>query len=313
MPAGSSSAKTIARPPLHLVDASIYIFRAWFSLPDSMTDGNGQPVNAVYGFSRFLGELLQLEKPAHIGIAFDESLSSSFRNEIYPEYKANREPAPPELKNQFSICKAVAVAMGLPVFSSERYEADDIIGSIAAWWRERDGRSIFVTRDKDLAQLLRPGDEYWDFAGRRRLQYEGIKEYYGVHPEQIADFLALTGDSVDNIRGVPGVGAKTAEKLLARFADLEALYADLDQVRGLSIRGAARIVKALDEHRETAFFARRLTRIACDMDLALDQDSLRRLTPDTDALDAIYGEAGFGKALSSQARRLADQFEKNGA
>ncbi|MCH8895491.1 MAG: hypothetical protein IH927_04435, partial [Proteobacteria bacterium] len=122
------------------------------------------------------------------------------------------------------------------------------------------------------------------------------------------DFLALTGDSVDNIRGVPGVGAKTAEKLLARFADLEALYADLDQVRDLSIRGAARIVKALDEHRETAFFARRLTRIACDMDLALDENSLRRLAPDTDALDAIYGEAGFGKALSSQARRLADQF-----
>ena len=278
-----------------------------------MTDGNGQPVNAVFGFSRFLGELLQLEKPTHIGIAFDESLSNSFRNEIYPEYKANREPAPEELKNQFSRCKAVARAMGLPVFSSNRYEADDIIGSLAAWWRERDGRSIFVTRDKDLAQLLRPGDEYWDFAGRRRLQYEGIKEYYGVHPEQIADFLALTGDSVDNIRGVPGVGAKTAQKLLGRFADLEALYADLDQVQGLAIRGAARIVKALDENRDVAFFARRLTRIACDMDLALDDDSLRRLAPDTDALDAIYAEAGFGKTLSSQARRLADQFPATAA
>ncbi|MCZ6559608.1 MAG: hypothetical protein O6931_01795 [Gammaproteobacteria bacterium] len=309
MPAGPTSAGKSARHPLHLVDASIYIFRAWFSLPDSMTDGNGQPVNAVYGFSRFLGELLQKEKPAHIGIAFDESLTSSFRNEIYPEYKANREPAPEELKNQFSICKAVAVAMGLPVFSSNRYEADDIIGSIAAWWRERDGRSIFVTRDKDLAQLLRPGDEYWDFAGRRRLQYEGIKEYYGVHPEQIADFLALTGDSVDNIRGVPGVGAKTAEKLLDRFADLEALYADLDQVQNLSIRGTARIVNALTEHREAAFFARRLTRIACDMDLELDEDSLRWSQPDTAALDTIYGEAGFGPALAAEARKLAKQFQ----
>jgi len=308
VPARSPASKAV-QPPLHLVDASIYIFRAWFSLsPDSITDPDGRPVNALFGFASFLGELLRTAKPTHIGIAFDESLSSSFRNEIYPEYKANREPAPPELKHQFALCKEVAHAMGLPVFSSDRYEADDIIGTLATWWREQDGCSVIVSRDKDLAQLLRPGDEYWDFASRRRLQYDGIKDYYGVHPEQIADFLALTGDSVANIRGVPGVGAKTAEKLLGKFADLEAMYAGLEQVQDLSIRGAARIMKVLDEHREAAFLARRLTRIACDMELALDDDSLRRSVPDTDALDAIYAGAGFGKTLSGQAHRLAEQY-----
>ncbi len=307
--AAVSVSSTSTGRPLHLVDASIYIFRAWFSVPDSMTNGDGQPVNAFFGFSRFLGELLQTAKPQHIGIAFDESLSDSFRNEIYPEYKANREPAPPELKHQFSLCKEAAKALGLPVFSSDRYEADDIIGSIASWWRDNNGYSVIVSRDKDLAQLIRPGDEYWDFAGRRRLQYDGIKDFYGAHPEQIADFLALTGDSVDNIRGVPGVGVKTAAKLLDVFANLEAIYEDLEQVKNLSLRGAARITNALAEHREDAFLARRLTTIACDMDLELEESSVTRIRPDIEGLDRIYAEAGFGPALGAQARKLAKYFD----
>ena len=295
--------------PLLLVDASIYIFRAWFSLPDSMQSPDGKSINAVYGFARFLGELLTAAKPKHMAIAFDESLTSSYRNEIYPDYKANREPAPEELKHQFALCREVAMALGLATYSSDRYEADDIIGSVAQWWRSEAGQAVIVTRDKDLAQVLRPGDEYWDFAGKKRLQYEGIKEFFGAHPEQIADFLALTGDSVDNIPGVPGVGAKTAQRLLDEFSDLDAIYADLERVRGMKIRGAARIAQSLEDNRDAAYLARKLTRITCDMPLKLDIRELRRDCPDVDGLDAFYERIGIGDALRIQARRLHKEFD----
>lgn len=296
--------------PLHLVDASIYIFRAWFSIPDSMQDPEGRSVNALYGFARFLGELLTAAKPKHIAIAFDESLTSSYRNEIYPEYKANRDPAPEELKHQFALCREVAMAMGLATYSSNRYEADDIIGSVADWWRGKQGRTVVVTRDKDLAQLLKPGDEYWDFAGKRRLQYDGIKDFFGVHPEQIADFLALTGDSVDNIPGVPGIGAKTATRLLEVFPDLDSIYSDLERVGEMKIRGAARIAAALSENKDAAYLAQRLTRIACDMDLKLDTQQLERDQLDLDGLNKFYDRLGFGDALRVQARRLAREFNE---
>jgi 5'-3' exonuclease len=270
-----------------------------------MTDGDGQPVNALYGFGRFLGDLLEQSKATHVAVAFDESLSSSFRNEIFPAYKANREPAPPELKRQFGLCRELCRLMGVAEFSSPTHEADDIIGTIATRLRPRGHSSVLVTRDKDLAQLIREGDAYWDYAGERRYAYGEIEEQFGVRPERMADYLALTGDSVDNIPGVPGVGPKTASALLRRFASLEELYDRLDQVPSLPIRGAARLPEKLREHRETAFFARRLTTIACDMPLEVTADVLERRKPDVPKLEAFYDAAKFGAALRRQAERLA--------
>jgi 5'-3' exonuclease len=291
--------------PVHLVDASYFVFRAYYSVGLEMTDGDGQPVNALYGFSRFLGDLLEEAKPAHIAVAFDESLTTSFRTGIFPAYKANREPAPPELKRQFALCRELCRLLGIAEFGSPTHEADDIIGTIAALFRRRGHASVLVTRDKDLAQLIRDGDSYWDYAGARRYGYADIEGQFGVRPERMADYLALTGDTVDNIPGVPGVGPKTAAALLRVFASLEEIYAGLEKVPALPIRGAARLPERLRTHREAAFFARRLTTIACDMPLEVTAESIARRAPDLDALGAFYDQARFGAALRRQAERLS--------
>ena len=292
-------------PAVHLIDASYFVFRAYYSVGLEMTDGDGQPVNALYGFGRFLGDLLEEARPEHVAVAFDESLSTSFRNEIFPAYKQNREPAPPELKRQFSLCRELCRLLGLAEFGSPTHEADDIIGTIATLLRAAGHRAVVVTRDKDLAQLIRDGDHYWDYAGARRFGYAEIEGAFGVRPERMADFLALMGDSVDNIPGVPGIGPKTAAALLAAFASLDEIYAGLDRVGALQVRGAAKLAARLTAHREAAYLARRLTAIACDMPLAVTLESLRRRKPDLPALDAFYDRHRFGPALRRQAERLA--------
>jgi 5'-3' exonuclease len=293
---------------LHLVDASFFVFRAYYSVTPEMTDGDGRPVNALYGFARFMGDLLERAKPSHVAVAFDESLASSFRNEIYPAYKANREPAPEELKQQFGLCREFCRLLGLAEFADGVYEADDIIGAISARMRAEGHASVLVTRDKDLAQLVREGDEFWDFAGDARFGYADIEGRFGVRPERMADYLALTGDSVDNIPGVPGVGPKTAAALLKVFESLDHLYDNLGEVAALPIRGAAKLPERLRQHREASYLARRLTCIACDMPLEFVHDDLRRRAPDVPALESFYQRARFGPMLGRQAQRLARAF-----
>jgi 5'-3' exonuclease len=290
---------------LYLVDASVYVFRAYYSIPDSMTDRDGRPVNALYGFAGFLIDLLRDARPEHMAVAFDESLTSSYRNEIYPPYKANRELPPQDLEYQFGMCRQLTRALGLVDLASEMYEADDIIATLALQYRERGLNSVIVTRDKDLAQVLRRGDTFWDFAGRRRIAYEQVADVFGVRAEQLADFLALAGDSVDNIPGVPGVGAKTAAALLQRFDDLDAIYAELDQVLEVPVRGAARVRERLAAHRDDAYLARRLTRVHEEVPLDLPSTGLAVGTPDFDALEALFAAADFGTALRRRVRQLA--------
>jgi len=241
---------------VYLIDASVFVFRAWFSIPDTMTDKQGHPVNAVYGFAGFLGEFLRRSKPARVAVAFDESLTTSFRNDIFPAYKANRELPPPELERQFRFCRQITGLLGLAHFADPGYEADDIIGTLCARMRRLGRASVIVTRDKDLAQLLRPGDQFWNYIDNRRIGYEDVADHFGALPERMADYQALVGDKVDNIPGVPGVGPKTASALLQEFGSLEELFDDLDAVGGLPIRGAAGVAKRLSEHREAAFLAR---------------------------------------------------------
>ena len=187
-------------------------------MPPDMRDGDGNPVHALYGFARFLVDLIERAKPHYLAVAFDASLSTSFRNRIYPAYKANRDPAPPDLLLQFERCRQFCTHLGVAWFDSPEFEADDIIGTLAARMREQGLRSTLVTRDKDLAQLITPGDVYWDYAGDIRYHHGEIEERFGVPPDRYADYLALTGDAVDNIPGVPGVGPKTATVLMRHFA-----------------------------------------------------------------------------------------------
>jgi len=167
-------------------------------------------------------------------------------------------------------------------------------------------RSAFITRDKDLAQLVRDGDLFWDYGAREQFGYSDIERYYGVAPERFADYLALTGDCVDNIPGVPGIGPKTAALLMKEFESLDELYADLGRVAGLKkLRGARTLSERLREHRESAYLARQLTRITCDLELGVGVEGLRRRPPDVSALGGLYDHLGFGPFLRRQGDRLA--------
>lgn len=292
----------------YAIDASVYVFRAWFSIPEDMQDSDGNPVNALYGFARFLSDFLEHSKPEYVAVAFDTSLTTCFRNDIYPDYKANRDPAPDELKQQFERCRALTRSLGLPEYAEQRFEADDIIGTLVMSMRRQGMPSTILTRDKDMAQLLDAGDVLWDFAGGRRIAYKDVRASYGVHPEQMVDYLALAGDSVDNIPGVRGVGPKTAAALLEHFDSLDNIYDRLNEVAAVSVRGAGKLGARLAEHKEMAMLSRQLSTIACDVPLASDREALLRRPPDLSALNAIYDEAQFGQALRRQAERIAAHF-----
>jgi DNA polymerase I len=289
------------------IDASYFIFRAYYSMPPDMVDGDGNSTHALYGFARFLSDLIEQVRPERIGVAFDASLRSetSFRNGIFPAYKANREAPPADLERQFVLCREFCRHMGLAEFASAEYEADDIIGTLAARVRAAGLRNVVVTRDKDLSQLIRDGDVYWDYSGNARYEYHEIGPRFGAVPELIADFLALTGDSVDNIPGVPGIGKKTAAQLFALFGSLDELYANLERVPAMKLRGAAAVAARLVAHKETAYLARRLTGIVCDMPLECTLDGLRPRPHDATALEAFFDRHGFGNILRQQARRIA--------
>ena len=290
----------------YLIDASVYVFRAYYSMPDDMVGKDGHPVNALYGFARFLGDFMEQVNPEHIAVLFDESLTESFRTEIYPEYKANRDPAPEELKRQFGQCRRLTRALGLMELGSPRYEADDLIGTLVEHGRAMNRPSTIVSRDKDLAQLVSRDDVFWDFAGKGKIRYEDVRGVFGVHPEQIADFLALAGDAVDNIKGVPGIGKKTATVLLERFGSLDGIYANLDKVHEINVRGSKTLGEKLSTYRDDALLSRKLTGIACDAPIEDAENALRRGRPKLGDINALYDEAAIGTALRRQAERISD-------
>ena len=279
---------------LYLVDASLYVFRAWHSMPDDFRGADGEPTNAVHGFARFLLELLDRARPQYIAVAFDEALDSCFRNALYPAYKANRDPAPDALRQQFVHCRELCAALGLNVLADSQYEADDLIGSACLGARAHGFRSVIVSADKDLSQLLGDHDEQWDFARGERWGAAGVPARHGVQARQMADYLALMGDAVDNIPGVPGIGSKTAAALLAHFDTLDALLARVDEVPYLRLRGAAACAVRLREHGELALLCRQLATVACDVVLDNAADHFVRGVADQGRLHALCEQVRFG-------------------
>ncbi|HXG29537.1 MAG TPA: 5'-3' exonuclease H3TH domain-containing protein [Nevskiales bacterium] len=286
---------------VHLVDASVYVFRAWFALPAGLTGRDGQPVNAVHGFAQFVCDLVERVRPGELAFAFDESLAGSHRNELYPAYKANREPAPPELKAQFRLCRELAEAAGFVTLASDRYEADDLIGTLAARAQAQDQPVVIVSRDKDLAQLLTPRDALWDFAGDTWLDARGVQRRFGVWPAQMLDFQALMGDAVDNVPGVRGIGAASAALLLRQFRDLDNLYACLPRVERL--RRGPQLRRRLEEGRDAAYLSRELCRVLRDVPLPARADSLHWRGSDAAQLREVCARIGLGTRLS---RRLLE-------
>ncbi len=304
---GEAPAKPVAAgqstQKVHLVDSSLYVFRAWHGTPIEASDADGWPLNAVHGFARFLCDLIERTRAERLALAFDDALHSCFRNAIYPAYKAHRDPAPEELTRQFAHCKALGVAMGLPVMAHVEYEADDLIGTAAAQVRREGHAVVIVSADKDMAQLLDEGDWQWDFARNERWDCAGVKPRYGIHAHQVADYLGLTGDASDNIPGVPGIGPKTAATLLGIYGSLDTLLEKLHEVPLLKLRGAAQHAARLREHRDSALLSRRLATIVLDVPLPDAFNAARRREPDSDALDRLCEQLRIGPMTR---RRLQD-------
>lgn len=284
---------------LYLVDSSIYIFKAWYSLPDTLMNRDKQPNNAWLGFVDFMFQFLSAEKPRLLVFAFDESLKVSARKDIYPEYKANRLPAPDELKRQFQWCREWVRALDISEVASDRHEADDLIGSLARYHRDEKTRIVILTADKDLAQLIHEPDLWWSFATGQQFSYRALIKRFGVRPEQIADQLAIAGDKVDNIPGIPGVGMTIAARLLTRFGTLQNLRANLDQVKGMKFRGSERIMNLLKQHEEILDISAQLTPVNCSIE-AMQQVKIRTGTADEDAIRAMMAYHQMGETRQHQ-------------
>jgi DNA polymerase I len=285
----------------YLLDASLYIFRAYHSLDPDWHDREGSPTHAVHGFTNTLLTLLERQAPQAIAVCFDEAFDHSFRNELYPRYKSNREPPTEELVKQFAYCKRVAAALGLCVLANHRYEADDLIGSLAAKLKVAGHKTTILSVDKDLGQLLHELAEQWDFTKGQAYGPQGVFEKFGVLPERMAELQALTGDSVDNIPGVAGVGPKTAAALLCHFGSLDNLLARLDEVPYLRVRGAAQLYPKLKASVAQIALARQLTTIACDAPVP-ELAELQVQAASAEAIDAIFDEVGFGNFLRNRAK-----------
>ena len=285
-----------------LVDSSIYIYKGWFLTSQSIVDIDNQPANAVHGFLNFVGQLLDKEQPEYIGFAFDQKLTNCFRKEIYPAYKANRTPTPEALKSQFKTCQEFIRACGFAEFSSNRYEADDLIGTWVKHLQSQGHRVAILTADKDLNQLLGPDDICWEYLGDKVMCARKVKKKFGVHPYQIADQLAIAGDKTDNIPGVEGIGMATAAKLLRKFGDIETLVAAPRKISSTKFRGAKQLQILIEENIDLILLSRKLTGIYCDVE-SLDLSA---------GLGRKEADIGRIKALCEQLKLSVAEQKKSG-
>ena len=246
-----------------LLDAPIYVFRAWFGMPDNWRDADGRSLNAAIGFSNTILALLERIAPEEPFLAaFDESLGTNFRNEIYSDYKISRAPPDPELIFQFEVCKKILSELGISSFSGSRYEADDYIATLSEFYRRADYKVSVITRDKDLSQLISGNDcVCFDPISGKETNEAAFKEEALIAPFQVPDFIGLVGDPVDDIPGVPGIGKKTAVTLLCKHGSLEGIEEHLNTGGKFEMRGGDRIKELLDENWDKALISRKLARL----------------------------------------------------
>lgn len=283
--------------PLVLVDGSSYLYRAFHALPP-LTTSKGQPSGAIKGVINMLKSLLKQYPQAPVVVVFDAK-GKTFRDDMYAEYKAQRPPMPDELRSQIEPLHKAIKAMGLPLLCVEGVEADDVIGTLAEQG-EAAGRSVIVsTGDKDMAQLVTEKVTLVNTMTDTVMDIQGVHDKFGIGPELIIDFLALMGDKVDNIPGVPGVGEKTALGLLQGIGGLDAIYADLDKIPELSFRGAKTLPKKMAEHKDMAYLSYELATIKCDVPLDVTLEDLVLAPQDTDTLKELYAELEFKTWLNA--------------
>ncbi|MCX7555172.1 hypothetical protein OS175_14945 [Marinicella sp. S1101] len=291
------------KPTAFLIDSSVFVFRSYFSMSPDLVDSAGDSNHAVYGFARFLVRFMKQTQPQYIATAFDEALTTSFRNEIYPPYKANRDPAPADLKKQFKHCQQLAKLLGIAVFADDSYEADDLIGTLHNTYAEKGHNICIVSADKDLAQLVRPSDWWWDYGKSKPLGYNALTDKFGVRPDQVCDFLALAGDQVDNIPGVKGVGVKTAQVLLNHFNDLDTLLSRCNEIEFLSLRGAKSCQQKIKNQKAEALLSRQLAKIV--VDAPIENDAIIKSKSDQSALIDFIEAMNFGPMLRRELIEIA--------
>jgi DNA polymerase-1 len=299
----STPAKPTGGPgSVFLIDGSNFMFRAFHGLP-SLTSPTGIPVNALHGFVRMISALRKEFAPDVLAVIFDHG-GSSFRSALFPAYKAQRPPAPEDLIPQIPLVRQATVALGLPSIELAGVEADDIIATYAVMAQKAGRRVIIVSSDKDLMQLVDLGDAdrpailCYDTMKGKVIGPEAVQEKWGVGPQQLGDLLALTGDSSDNIPGVPGIGPKTAATLLAEFGDLEGL------LRGASTIKQAKRREVLEANVEMARLSRRLVELDREVAGLPPLDSLHDRGADPDTVEAFFGPLGF-KSVSGRVRAAA--------
>jgi len=291
-------------PVVHLVDGHVYIFRAYHSMP-ALEAPDGTPTGAVRGYASTLVKYLTEQQATHVGVCFDFGLES-FRNDILPAYKSSRGLPPDDLEPQFELCGELTRALGVRTYEQERYEADDLLATLATQLASRVEQVVIVTSDKDLMQLVREDGRIvlHDLAKGVTLDADGVREKFGVSPDQIPDYLALVGDAVDDLPGVPGIGPRTAAAALQAFGSIDHIPADPRAWEGVPVRGAARAAAAFAAHRAQALQVRELATVEREVpglraklsDLAWG-GALRAET------DAFFERLGWGAGLRDRIPR----------
>ncbi|AWC82641.1 DNA polymerase I [Serratia sp. CY52157] len=286
----------IAENPLILVDGSSYLYRAYHAFPP-LTNSAGEPTGAMYGVLNMLRSLLLQYQPSHVAVVFDAK-GKTFRDDLFAEYKSHRPPMPDDLRAQIEPLHNMVKAMGLPLLVTPGVEADDVIGTLALE-AEKAGHAVLIsTGDKDMAQLVTPNVTLINTMNNTILGPQEVCDKYGIPPELIIDFLALMGDSSDNIPGVPGVGEKTAQALLQGIGGLDALYGNLDNIATLSFRGAKTMAAKLEQNKEVAYLSYKLATIKTDVELDLTCADLTVSAPDVDTLQQLFKQYEFKRWLA---------------
>lgn len=300
--------------PLILIDGSSYLYRAFHAYPGTMSNGD-IPTNAVYGVVNMLRSMMRQFNSERIAVVFDAK-GKTFRDEMYAEYKANRPPMPDDLRCQIEPLYDVIRAMGLPLICVPGVEADDVIGTLA-YQASKQGMPVLIsTGDKDMAQLVDDNITLINTMTNVVMDREGVIEKFGIPPELIIDYLALMGDKVDNIPGVPGVGDKTATALLQGIGGLNKLYENLDDIAPLGFRGSKTMAKKLVDNKDNAMLSYELATIKLDVELDETPDSLIKTTPNKDELIKLYGQLVFKSWLNELldgGTGVVEAVEKSGA
>ncbi|MDC8829145.1 DNA polymerase I [Alteromonas gilva] len=280
-----------SKPPFILIDGSSYLFRAFHGMPP-LTNSKGQDTGAIYGVINMLKSLLKQYHPTHIGVVFDAK-GKTFRDDIYPEYKANRPPMPDELRTQIAPLHEIIKAMGLPLIIEDGVEADDVIGTLARQASEAGIDTLISTGDKDMAQLVNQHVTLINTMNNQLMDIQGVRDKFGIPPELVIDFLALKGDKVDNIPGVPGVGDKSAQGLLNGIGSIDEIYKQLDKIAELDFRGAKSLAKKMAEYEEQARLSYQLATIDVNLQLNYSPETLVPEAADTARLADLYSEYEF--------------------